>query len=188
MRLTGVLYSNSHLFHLGLDWKGVLIEPNPKSFAELRKNRPNDETVHSAVCSRSSKVTFVDSGAGAVTGILEFMAPSFRSQWHSGVAQHTTIRCERLDKILEDSAIDTTKVIDFLSLDVEGAEFEVLKTIDFNKVTFGVIFYEADDHNPKKNQAMITFLEERGYRFREHTLRSNFHVNVNWHRIYGDLL
>jgi len=187
--LDGVRFSNSHLFHHGLDWKGVLIEPNPKSFASLQGNRPNDDTFNFAVCSHSSEVTFVNSGEGAVTGILEFMAPSFVSTWHPENAEHTKIRCEPLSNILEQSALRTeTQMIDFLSLDVEGAEFEVLKTIDFDKVEFGIIFYEADEHNPLKNQAMITFLEERGYRFREHTLRSNFHVNIKWHHMYGDFL
>jgi FkbM family methyltransferase len=189
--LDGVRFSNSHLFHHGLDWKGVLIEPNPKSFAALQVNRPNDDTFNFAVCSQSSEVTFVDSGEGAMTGVLEFMAPSFVKSAHPEVenAKQTKIGCEPFSKILERStlAIKTT-TIDFLSLDVEGAEFEVLKTIDFENVEFGVIFYEADDHNPLKNQAMITFLEERGYSFREHTLRSNFHVNTNWHHMYSDFL
>lgn len=189
--LDGVRFSNSHLFHHGLDWKGVLIEPNPQSFSFLQGNRPKDDTFNYAVCSHSSEVTFVDSGEGAVTGILEFMAPSFVRHWHPENAQRTRIRCEPLSNILDQSAhlrTETHNMIDFLSLDVEGAEFEVLKTIDFDKVEFGIIFYEADDHNPLKNQAMITFLEERGYRFREHTLRSNFHVNIKWHHMYGDFL
>ena len=187
--LDGVRFSNSHLFHHGLAWKGVLIEPNPNSFAALQVNRPNDDNFNFAVCSQSSEVTFVDSGEGAVTGVLEFMTPSFVRSWHPENAKQTKIRCEPLSNILEQSSLNTkTTMIDFLSLDVEGAEFEVLKTIDFDKVEFGIIFYEADDHNPLKNQAMITFLEERGYRFREHTLRSNFHVNIRWHHVYGDFL
>ena len=188
--LDGVTYSNSHLFHHGLGWKGVLIEPNPKSFAALQINRPIDDTFNYAVCSKSTEVTFIDSGNHGVTGVLDFMAPSFVAGWHGGDKSHITkIGCEPLSKILERSTLATkTTTIDFLSLDVEGAEFEVLKTIDFENVEFGVIFYEADDHNPLKNQAMITFLEERGYSFREHTLRSNFHVNTNWHDMYSDFL
>ena len=191
--LDGVRFSNSHLFHHGLGWKGMLIEPNPKSFAALQKNRPKDDTFNFAICSRSSEVTFVDSGEGAVTGVIEFMAPSFVRDWHGRTAEknteYTKIRCEPFSKILERSFLNTgVKIIDFLSLDVEGAEFEVLKTIDFGKVGFGVIFYEADEHNPVKNQAMISFLEERGYPFRQHALRSNFHVNVEWHNIYGSFL
>lgn len=187
--LDGITYSNSHLFHKGLDWKGVLVEPNPKTFLQLQINRPQDDTFNNAVCSRSQDVTFVDSGIGAVTGILEFMAPTFRERWHPKEATMMKIRCEPLSHILKTSSLDTsTKIIDFLSLDVEGAEFEVLKTVDFLSVEFGVIFYEADGHNPLKNQAMIAFLEERGYTFREHTLNSNFHVNVKWHALYSAFL
>ncbi len=188
--LDGVTYSNSHLFHHGLAWKGVLIEPNPSSFAALQINRPVDDTFNFAVCSKSTEVTFIDSGNHGVTGVLDFMAPSFIAGWHSSGDSHKTkIRCEPLSNILEKSSLNiNTEMIDFLSLDVEGAEFEVLKTIDFSKVDFGVIFYEADGHNPLKNQAMIAFLEERGYRFREHALRSNFHVNIKWHHMYGDFL
>lgn len=185
--LDGVRFSNSHLFHYGLGWKGVLIEPNPVNFAALQENRPNDETFNFAVCSLSSEVTFVDSGEGAVSGVLEFMAPSFVSEWHPGDPEQTRIRCEPLSIILERSFLQIeTDMIDFLSLDVEGAEYEVLKTIDFKKVEFGVIFYEADGHNPLKNQAMITLLEEHGYRFERHALRSNFHVNSKWHEAYRD--
>ena len=39
--------------------------------------------------------------------------------------------------------------IDIFSLDVEGAELQVLKTIDFKKQPLCVIFYEADEHNKK---------------------------------------
>lgn len=53
--------------------------------------------------------------------------------------------------------------MDLLSLDVEGAEFEVLKTIDFKKQQFGVIFYEADEHNALKNEMMKSMLEANGY-------------------------
>jgi FkbM family methyltransferase len=187
--LDGVKYSNSHFFHHGLGWKGVLIEPNPKSFAALQINRPMDDTFNYAVCSKSTEVTFIDSGNDGVTGVLDFMAPSFVAGWHGGNSHQTKFGCEPLSKILERSTLaTTTTTIDFLSLDVEGAEFEVLKTIDFENVEFGLIFYEADGHNPLRDQAIITFLEERGYRFREHKLRSNFHVNIKWHHMYGDFL
>ena len=78
--------------------------------------------------------------------------------------------------------------VDMLSLDVEGAELEVLRTLDFDKHQFGVIFYEADEHDPVKNVAMKTLLADNGYDFVIHTLRSNFHVNRRWHEIYSSFL
>ena len=80
--LDGVRFSNSHLFEFGFGWSGVLIEPNPASFAKLQQNRPNNMLHNFAVCNSPRYVHFIESGDGAVTGILEFMAPSFRAAWH----------------------------------------------------------------------------------------------------------
>lgn len=186
--LDGVKFSNSHLFHHGYQWRGVLIEPNPTSFKALETNRPNDDTFNYAVCPSASDVHFVGEGHPAVTGVLEFMAPSFIAQWHPEIDRSSLprISCKPLSAILSESSLLRNQVIDFLSIDVEGAEYQVVQTLDFSKHVFGVIFYEADDHNPSKNEAMKTFLEANGYPFRNFALRSNWHVNSRWHEIYGD--
>lgn len=187
--LDGVTFSNSHLFEFAFDWSGVLIEPNPSSFAKLQKNRPNNHLHHAAICDSVQTVHFLSDGHGAVSGVYEFMAPSFRKQWHPSINAKnleegaTKVSCKPLKDILS-SDFTKPKHIDFLSLDVEGAEFEVLKTIDFTKQQFGVVFYEADGHNPKKNEMMKTWLESEGYIFRSHALRSNFHVHSRFHEIY----
>ena len=48
---------------------------------------------------------------------------------------------------------------DFFSLDVEGAEYGVLQSLDFAKYSFGIIVVEADGHNKMKNMAVRTLLE-----------------------------
>ena len=181
--LDGVKYSNSHLFHYGLDWRGVLIEPNPKNFRALRHNRPEDDTFNYAVCASSSKVRFVgDRKRGATSGVLEFMDPSFVKEWHPNIdiAKLPTIDCKSLSDILDESLLVPGQAIDFLSLDVEGAELEVLKTLNFTKHIFGVIFYE----NGGKDLEIKKLLDEHGYEFRFQALRSNFHTNRRWDDIY----
>jgi len=187
--LDGVRYSNSHLYLHGFDWHGVLIEPNPDSFEALQSNRPKDELFNHAVCSRETEVHFVRGASLAVTGVYEFMAPSFRAAWHPNlkVSKLAKIKCKPLSAILEESSL-SKRHVDFLSVDVEGGEYEVLKTVDFEKHQFGVIFYEADGHDPLKNEAIKCYLERNGYPFRVHTLRSNFHTNARWDEIYADLL
>jgi FkbM family methyltransferase len=190
--LDGVRFSNSHLFEFGFGWSGVLIEPNPKSFAALQTNRPKNRLHNVAVCDVSREVHFMRGDEGAVTGIFEFMSPSFRAEWHKKSMSSRLrdvsdkIRCEPLRRVLKTDYFKK-KHIDFLSLDVEGAEYEVLKTIDFTAQQFGVIFYEADPHNVVKNEIVKSYLEVRGYRFQQHALRSNFHVNERFHDIYAHL-
>ena len=53
--------------------------------------------------------------------------------------------------------------IEYLSVDVEGAEVEVLKGIDFQKYKFGMIHIE---HNWQKYRSQIReILERNGYLF-----------------------
>ena len=61
--------------------------------------------------------------------------------------------------------------IDYLSIDTEGSEFDILSTVDFNKFSFGIITVE---HNFSANREKIyRLLTENGYR-REFEVISNF--------------
>ena len=120
-------------------------EPNPSSLKLLQVNRPDDELFNNAICSKQEHVHFVDHSKPAVTGVCEFMAPSFRDRWHKNVKVENLrkILCLPLHSVFTESKFKG-KLIDFLSLDVESGEFEVIKTINFEEVQFGLIFYEAD--------------------------------------------
>ena len=187
--LDGLRLSNSYYFGKALDWRGILIEPNPQSFEKLKVNRPEDDLYNYAICSKEKDVHFVEGYEDATSGIYEFMPLTFKQQWHgrTEVKDLQKIKCRRLSSVIATSKYRGL-FIDFLSLDVEGGEFEVLKTINFEEDRFGVIFYEADDHNPIKNEAIKTFLEKKGYIFRFHVRGSNYHVNQNWDTIYGGIL
>jgi hypothetical protein len=51
--------------------------------------------------------------------------------------------------------------VDFLSIDTEGSEYEILKDFDFSSYSFGLI---AVEHNYTKNQALIQkLLTSNGY-------------------------
>lgn len=192
--LDGKRFSNTYMFRHVLNWRGVLIEPSPQSFSLLQQNRPDDKLVNAAVCSQNSRVHFLENGENsdrAINGIVEFMSFDFVKHWHNKLANQNNvlseIQCLPLSSILDYTFLKK-KHIDFLSLDVEGAEFEVIQTVDFNKHQFGLIFYEADKTNPSKDEAVKTFLEKNGYPFKFHNLRSNFHINKFWDKIYKNVI
>ena len=191
--LDGVKYSNTHFFRHALAWKGALIEPNTRLFEKLKQNRaPEDDVFNAAVCASKQMVHFLDDGRnGATSGVVEFMTPTFAREWHEKTnarATLTKIMCESLSEILTQSDVVGSIHVDFLSVDVEGGEFEVIKTLDFDKHQFGVIFYEADEHNPVKNEAVKSFLANNGYPFFGHNQNSNYHVNEKWGEIYSNVL
>ena len=54
--------------------------------------------------------------------------------------------------------------VDLFSLDVEGAELEVLKTVDFSAVRINVIVVEQDGGNTKKEEAVRQLLLANDFR------------------------
>ncbi|KAL7548211.1 hypothetical protein ACHAWF_011505 [Thalassiosira exigua] len=189
--LDGILYSNTYVFNTVLKWKGVLIELMPHHYESLSKNRAMEiATVHSGVCSYPRKLHFFGRRP-ATGGIYEFTTPEFRKKWWDDVAvDHPSVKeidCDALDALLRKYAPEND-YFDFLSLDVEGSELEALMSIDFDRVGFGIIFAEAEEHNHLKNLAVRQFMASRGYSFLQESAGSQWFVNGDFHRIYYDLL
>lgn len=194
--LDGVTYSNSHMFNRGLGWKGLLIEGDPRNFAALHKNRQNElAVVHSAVCKEEAVIHYMPGsktrGGGAVAGIWEFAAKKFRDVWWpgKGPADGIAVTCKPLQKIIDNNfGKDKPFYADFFSLDIEGAELQALESLNFSRTSFGIIFAEGDSSNVRKNLAVRTFLEEKGYIFLLNHLRSSWFVNPRFHEIYEKVI
>lgn len=189
--LDGKKYSNTYFFNKapGIGWTGVLVELGPKNYAKLVHNRPDElATVNAAVCDRPRTLHYVE--RGPVGGIWEFSAQSFREHWWKGltIENAVPVPCLPLQEILDTHLSNEKLFFDFFSLDVEGAEFEVLQSLDYERVAFGVIFCEADKHDQLKNMALRTFLLEKGYIFLESRDNSYWFVNRQFGRIYSTLL
>ena len=144
--LDDITYSNSYVFNKDLGWRGVLVELSTQNFRLLVRNRPKEiATIHAGVCDQKRRLHYVEKG-GPTGGIWELAPPSFRNQWWRGLTldspQVQPVDCARLTDLLEPH-VGHSFFFDFLSLDVEGAELEILKTLDFSRLGFGIILAEA---------------------------------------------
>jgi FkbM family methyltransferase len=135
----GVTYSNTKTLEDHLNFTGILIEPSPMSFEKMRLNRPSCKNYGCAISNTDEKmVSFIgdDSAVGGLTHILENTNQSSGRNWidaWSNVGQlnpeKITVPSKKLSEILKNENI---KYIDLFSLDVEGAELEVLETMDWD--------------------------------------------------------
>jgi FkbM family methyltransferase len=187
--LDGVKYSNSHAFNKALNWSGILIEASPINAVQLKRNRPNDITVHAAVCEHKAIVHYVEDTerGGAVGGIWEFMAETFKRQWHKdkSIADTTEIPCAPLAEIVEQHTKQT--FFDFLSLDVEGGEYSVIQTL--GPLQFGMVIVEADRHDPRKNSLVELYLIKKGYILTNTMVAGNqVYINAKFDEIYNDII
>eukprot|EP00538_Stauroneis_constricta_P001070 CAMPEP_0119545744 /NCGR_PEP_ID=MMETSP1352-20130426/413_1 /TAXON_ID=265584 /ORGANISM="Stauroneis constricta, Strain CCMP1120" /LENGTH=291 /DNA_ID=CAMNT_0007590339 /DNA_START=70 /DNA_END=945 /DNA_ORIENTATION=+ len=188
--LDGKKFSNTYVFNKGLDWKGVLVEASPEAYKDLEKNRPNEiATVHGGVCSEEQDLHWVSGKSSPVGGFLEFAAKDFQKKWWppETIANAVVVKCRTLSNILLD-VVGEKAFFDFYSLDIEGAEFSALESLDFDRYEFGIIFAEADASNQKKNMALRTLVESKGYTHIGFINRSDWFVNNNFHAIYKNLI
>lgn len=189
--LDGIRSSNTHVFNKAFGWKGVLIELSPKNYRNLVKNRPNEiATVNAAVCASQQTVHWYQSPSNALSGVWEFTTESYRTKWWKNATfedDAVAIECVPLNDILKQHA-PSHSFFDIFSLDVEGAEFQVLKRLDFNSVSFGMIVVENDDTNHRKNMAVNTLLSFNGYNLVDRLGNNDIFVNNQFGNIYGDLV
>ncbi|CAB9520364.1 expressed unknown protein [Seminavis robusta] len=168
--MEGITFSNTYFLNQHFDWKGVLIEASPTMAAHIPKHRTNEIAIITAgVCHEPQTLHFINNN-GSTSGFWEFASHAFRQTWWGSTnledfKQHQVIpvQCTPMAELLKQHA-HHIRHYDLLSLDVEGAELEVLQSIDFITVGFGVIVVEADSRNIPKDQAVRELLHAQGYR------------------------
>ncbi|KAL7464458.1 hypothetical protein ACHAXS_004791 [Conticribra weissflogii] len=135
---TGKEESNTMFFDKCLGWPGLLIEAQPQSYEKVIKNRPNAiKMSFSPTCENDNETAAFYNYPLSNNG-MEGLAQSYIGK--------TTIQvpCGPLTPVLLD-IFGTDGYISFLSLDVEGAELMVLKTLDFGKLNIDVMMVEVQN-------------------------------------------
>lgn len=122
----GVFASNTKFFEDELGFTGVLIEPIPSAYSRLVKNRGKCITYNNAITTKES-VTFL--GDYLTAGIVNTMSDSHKNNWGLNKLKEYKVKANRIDNIIKENNI---KYIDIFSIDVEGGELEVLKTINWD--------------------------------------------------------
>ena len=189
--LDGRSFSNSFVFNKALGWKGVLIELRQDNFEKMVENRPDEiASINAGVCDKPQTLHAVHTELGAVSGIYEFAAPSFKEKWWPGISLENDprvqpIECDTLDNLLLMNAPGTI-YFDFLSIDVIGAELAALRSIDFDRTQFGIVVV-AIGADEMKNLAMRQLMVTKGYSFIADHENSYYFANLNFNDIYRDL-
>lgn len=160
----GQTVSNTAFFELEYNWKGICIEPHPEAFCRLEKNRQCIKYN----CCISDEETILD--FLSVTGYAEMLS-GIKSNYdtqhldrinneikkHGGKYSVIKIKSNPLRKIFKENNVNT---IDYLSIDTEGSEFQVLKSINFDEILIDVISIE----NNYKDDECINFLKNKNYK------------------------
>jgi FkbM family methyltransferase len=162
----GIRINNTLYFEKYNNWRGINIEPNKKVFDKLVINRPNDINLNCAVCNNDGETEFLcNSGATEqISGIKDtfderhLQRLQYENMQYGGITELIKVETKKLETIFDKYNI---KNINYLSIDVEGAEFEVIKSINFDKVFIDIIAFE--NNYDDVSIPIKEYLENKGY-------------------------
>ena len=152
--LDGERFSNTWLLEKCFGFNGLLIEANPSNFRALRSSRRNATMRHSAVCDRDGGSVRVTTAGGATAGQTALMSKRFIQTWGHRNAATTAVPCAPLRSLMAGAGLQHGATL--LSLDVEGAEALVLRTVD--PAAFQVVLVEMDGQTRAKDEKVHRLL------------------------------
>jgi len=143
----GISGSNCFYFEKFMNWTGIAVEPSQRQFEFLQKNR-NCKCINKAVTKKIEKKEFIDviQGYTMMSGIND---KSYQKTLDIINADSKT----NIQKIIIETStfnqiVGNNNFIDYLSIDVEGGELDILNSIDFDFYNIKVI--SVENNYPKE--------------------------------------
>lgn len=156
----GITYSNSYYFEKNKNWSGLCIEPQVDIFQKCKSVR-NCHLENVCLSDVEGSVLFRKVyGADMLSGIVDFMDDEAVARIEEYVkSKNSKYEDIRLPSVTLGNLLQKYRIseVDFCSIDVEGAEWAILKMIDFDNLNIRAFVIEGDDEN------VHALLESKGY-------------------------
>jgi len=167
-------FSNTNFFY-NLGWSGINIDATPGSMKLFDKFRPRDQNIECAISSSKTEIEFCVHKETAFNGINinnnSKINPS--AEVDHEVYKSIVLKTETLEKILS-NYIEYLPCNNFLTVDAEGHDLEILKSNNWIKFNFQWIIAELGNFEIVKaqNNSIVKYLDELGYDLKGVTKRS----------------
>ncbi len=171
--------NNTLYFEETNNWSGINIEPIREIYDKLCSNRPKGINLNFAISENEGICNFIrNKGYSEMLSGLQnnyderhFERLKKENNLSGGITEIIQVPTLKLSTILEKYGVTH---VNYLSIDVEGAEYSVIKSIDFDKVLIDVIQFENNFED--KSKPIIEYLEKLGY---EMLLKSHDVIMIN---------
>ena len=155
-------WNNTYLLYKK-KWNGINIDANPLSIELFDIARKDDYNFNLAVTNQ--KKNKIKLFYRRKMNVLNTTDESFAKKNFPNGYESKEIDCLSLNNILAKTNFKN-KIIDFLNVDVENTEIDVLESLDFNIYKPRLICVEIHIENPNslKSNSTYKFLDEKGYK------------------------
>lgn len=126
-----VKYSNTYKFYL-LGWHGINIDATPSVVEKFNKKRKRDINLRAAISDKEMVLKYHYFNHGVLNTLSEEMATAYISNPRVKLLGTEMLTTRRLENILDEHVPNGTN-IDFMSIDVEGHDFQVLQSNNWTR-------------------------------------------------------
>lgn len=149
----GLHLSNSYLLETQFGWNGILSEPGKVWHEDLGRNRRAAIDTRCVWFETGHVLEFSESPTPGQSTISRF--GDEKAEYTGKYAVQTVSLLDLLEKH------NAPRYIDFLSMDTEGSEYDILRSFDFSKFRFG--FISVEQHLTKHGSKITELLRNAGY-------------------------
>lgn len=168
-------FSNTYLFYKK-GWRGINIDAMPGSMELFKELRPGDVNLEVPISDKAQNLMYYVFDERALNSFSSENAEKYILNGYK-VERKIHLQTKRLDELLEEYMTDG-QTIDFLSIDVEGLDYQVLCSNDWKKYRPKFVLIEDLAGNTvdklMKEGISYRFMEEKGYKLYAKTLNTLF--------------
>jgi FkbM family methyltransferase len=154
----GVDLSNTFLLEKEFKWNGILAEPSRRWHADLAKSRNCNIETDCVWRASNVKLPFRETDAGELSTIASYSDSDGHSLTRQLGLEYPVTTISLVDMLRKHGA---PKKIDYLSIDTEGSEFDILEAFNFEEFEFGLITCEHN-YTPQREK-IHKLLTSNGY-------------------------
>lgn len=179
-------FSNTYHFYKK-GWRGINIDAKPGCMEIFRRIRPRDINLEFAISNKRRTLIYYCFNEPALNGFSKTLSIERNKKEEYKIIDEIKIETLTLAEVL-DTYLPSDTTIDFLSIDVEGLDFQVLTSNDWSKYKPNVVLVEDLNFSfdSPDNSKIYKFLIDKGYHIVAKTINTVFYIN-NSFNIGGSL-
>lgn len=153
----GTTMSNSLILERNMDWTGIVAEPNPVFHENLARSR-NCHISHKCVHSSTGDTMDFIMAARPMFSRLAAASDGLAFE-EGGIDDRIAVKTVTLNDLLDE--YDAPEVIDFISIDTEGSELDIMSQFDFSRRH--VRLFAIEHNHEERRDHIFDLMTAQGY-------------------------
>lgn len=174
-------FSNTYYFYKK-GWNGINIDAMPKSMDLFEKMRPRDINIEAAINDQVCELTYYEFNEPALNGFSEELSELRDNSENYYITSRYILKTISLNKVLKDNVDSDLLEIDFLTIDVEGLDLNVIKSINLKKYRPKLILIEILSNSLFEilDNDITAYLQDYSYKFYAKTFNTVFFIDTDY--------